>query len=118
MNDNPFTDTKAKEVIAANKLGILNGKGSGRFDPNGSITRQEAASMLTKTAISLGYDVRADASVYADNDSIAEWASSSVDFVSEFGIMQGTGNNKFSPKGTYTRQQAYMTIWRLYNALE
>lgn len=118
LNDNPFTDTKAKEIIAANKLGIVNGKGSGKFDPNGSITRQEAASMLTKTAIALGYDVKADVSAYADNDIIAAWASAGVNFVSEFGIMKGTGNNQFSPKGSYTRQQAYMTMWRLYNALE
>lgn len=115
---NPFTDTSAKEVIAANKLGIVNGKGNGIFDPNGSITRQEAAIMLTNAAEGLGYDIAADASAFADGSSVASWAKAGVDFVSTYGIMNGTGNNTFSPKGTYTRQQAYMTILRLNDALE
>ncbi|CAM4014569.1 S-layer homology domain-containing protein [Paenibacillus alkaliterrae] len=117
LEDNPFTDTAVKEVIAANKLGIVNGKGNGKFDPNGSITRQEAAIMLTNTAEVLGFDISAETSAFADNKSIAAWAKTGVDFVSAFGIMNGTGNNTFTPKGTYTRQQAYMTISRLNNAL-
>lgn len=118
LSDNPFTDTTIKEVIAANLMGIVNGKGNGKFDPSGSITRQEAAVMLTNTAEVLGYDVLTDASAFADNSSIASWAKTSVDFVFMYDIMNGTGNNNFSPKGTYTRQQAYMTITRLNNALE
>ncbi|WP_054026619.1 S-layer homology domain-containing protein [Bacillus sp. FJAT-28004] len=118
LSDNPFTDTKVKEVIAANLMGIVNGKGNGKFDPSGSITRQEAAVMLANTAEVLGYEVAADVSVFADNSSIASWAMLSVDFVSMYDVMKGTGNNMFSPKGTYTRQQAYMTIMRLDSVLE
>ena len=28
-------------------------------------------------------------------------------------VMKGTGNNNFSPKATYTRQQSFMTAYRL-----
>ncbi|WP_419871600.1 S-layer homology domain-containing protein [Candidatus Pristimantibacillus sp. PTI5] len=117
LSDNPFTDTSIKEVIAANLMGIVNGKGNGIFDPNGSITRQEAAVMLANTAEVLGYDVAADASAFADSKTIASWAKPSVDFVFTYEVMNGTGNNNFSPKGTYTRQQAYMTIVRLNDVL-
>ncbi|MDQ8737617.1 S-layer homology domain-containing protein [Paenibacillus sp. LHD-38] len=117
LSDNPFTDTNIKEVIAANLMGIVNGKGNGIFDPSGSITRQEAAVMLANTAEVLGYDVVADASAFTDNKTIASWAKPSVDFVFTYGVMNGTGNNTFSPKGTYTRQQAYMTIVRLSEVL-
>lgn len=118
LENNPFTDTSSEEVIAANKLGIVNGKGNGKFDPNGSITRQEAATMLTKTAEALDYEVKAKSTTYADSSSIATWAKAGVDFVSFYGIMNGTGKDSFSPKGTYTRQQAYLTIARLDSALE
>ena len=84
LKDNPFTDTSSVEIIAANKLGIVNGKGNGKFDPNGSITRQEAATMLTKTAEALGYEVKAKSTTYADSSSIATWAKAGVDFVSSF----------------------------------
>ncbi|OBZ08720.1 S-layer homology domain-containing protein [Bacillus sp. FJAT-26390] len=118
LADNPFTDTAIKEVIAANLMGIVNGKGNGKFDPNGSITRQEAAIMLTNTAEVLGYETEVDASAFADSSSIASWAKPGVDFVFMFGIMKGTDSKNFSPKGTYTRQQAYITIGRLDKALE
>ena len=28
-------------------------------------------------------------------------------------VMKGTGNNMFSPTETYTRQQSFMTVYRL-----
>ncbi len=31
--------------------------------------------------------------------------------------MGGTGNNTFSPTGTYTREQSYVTIYRLFQAV-
>lgn len=118
LKDNAFIDTSSVEIIAANKLGIVNGKGNGKFDPNGSITRQEAAIMLTKTAEALNYEVKTKSIVYADSSSIAAWAKAGVDFVSFYSIMNGTGKNSFSPLGTYTRQQAYLTIARLSETLE
>lgn len=33
------------------------------------------------------------------------------------GVMNGTSETTFSPFDTYTRQQAYMTIWHLYNVM-
>lgn len=117
LTNNPFTDTTLKEVILANQLGIVNGKGNGLFDPNGSITRQEAAIMLMNAASVLEADVSADAAAFSDNSSIAAWATAGVEFVSTYGIMNGTGSNTFTPKGTYTRQQAFTTILRLNDML-
>ena len=31
--------------------------------------------------------------------------------------MNGTGNDSFSPRNTYTREQSYMTIYRLFVAV-
>lgn len=36
--------------------------------------------------------------------------------MSAAGIMQGVGDGRFSPKGSYTREQAVMTMLRLYDA--
>lgn len=32
-------------------------------------------------------------------------------------IMGGIGNGMFSPRGNYTREQSYVTILRLFNAI-
>ncbi len=52
-----FSDTSATEVLQANALGIVNGIGGGRFNPEGFITRQQATTILMRTAHALGYMV-------------------------------------------------------------
>lgn len=117
-SDNPFTDTSETFIINANALGIVNGKGNGIFDPNGSITRQEAAVMLTNAAKALDQEITSSDVAYSDNASIGNWAKSSVNFVSSIKVMNGTGNNNFSPKDTYSKQQAFMTILRLFESIK
>jgi hypothetical protein len=117
LNQTSFTDTKDQAINAAYQLGIVNGKGNGKFDPNGSITRQEAAVMLSKTGNLFVLEEDLPVASFADNEEVANWAKNSLGYVSIKGIMGGVGNNKFEPKGTYTRQQAYITILRLYNSI-
>lgn len=116
--ENPFIDTDKEWIINANSLEVVSGRGNGIFDPEGNITRQEAAVMLTNTADVLGIEVGDLNSVFADDSKIASWAKSSVGFVSNEGIMVGMGNNIFNPKGTYTRQQAIVTVLRLFNCVK
>ena len=120
-----FTDTGDPYVIAASSLGIVNGVGNNKFDPTGKIKRQDAAVMLKRTAEVLDFtEPNGTPEVFADSDKFSGYAADAIDFVSaaadkESGnkVMGGTGNNNFSPLDTYTRQQAYMTILRIYNAM-
>lgn len=109
-----FTDCSDEYVVAASALGIVNGRGNGRFDTLGRITRQEAAKMLTVTAKLAGVTASGSAIAFSDAASVASWAKDYVDFVSASGIMNGTGNNNFSPLGSYTREQAIVTVYRLF----
>ncbi len=118
LNQNPFTDTSDQAIIAANKLGIVNGRGNRIFDPAGNITRQEAAVMLAYTAKFFKVEESIFESSFLDSNEIASWAKGSVDYVYSKGIMGGVGSNMFSPKETYTRQQAFITLLRLYKSLE
>ncbi|ANW98549.1 dockerin type 1 [Thermoclostridium stercorarium subsp. thermolacticum DSM 2910] len=121
-----FTDTSDKEILAANALGIVKGIGGGRFNPNGLITRQEAAVMLMRTAAVLGItETNGKPQTFADSDEFAEWAKEAIAFVSSLrdktadkAIMGGVGNGRFSPNGNYTREQSYVTMLRLFNAIE
>lgn len=54
---------------------------------------------------------------YADGDAVAGWAKDSVDFVAQINVMNGTGEGKFSPAGLYSREQSFMTVYRLCQAL-
>lgn len=115
----PFTDTNHEDVVEAYALGIVNGVGNGQFAPDESITGEEAAKMLWKAAVLLGYQAADDPLSFANQNEISDWALESVNAISSISgagrpIMQGTGNNRFSPKGSYTREQAAATVYRLY----
>ena len=61
MNTNTFTDVKAGSWYApyvgtAYSYGIVNGRTANTFDPEGTITRQEAAAMVARAAKLCGMD--------------------------------------------------------------
>ncbi len=120
-----FSDCSDPAVNAAYAFGIVGGKGNGIFAPNGSITRQEAAAMLYRTAQKLGMkQPTGESRAFADKDACNDWAVSAIDFVSAITdantnavVMGGVDATHFSPQSTYTRQQAYCTVLRLYHAL-
>lgn len=117
----PFTDTDNADILAAYALGIVKGTSATTFNPGGSITRQEAAAMLARTAGVL--DIAAGkGQSFNDASDIASWAKESVSFVSGLtdpvtgnAVMGGTGNGRFSPLGSYTREQACLTALRLFH---
>ena len=111
----PFHDSTGQAVIAANALGIISGRGAGVFGPYDLITRQEAAAMLTQTAELLGEDTGgAPGAGYTDQDMVASYFQNAVNFVTASGIMSGTGAGTFSPLSAYSREQSYITVYRLY----
>ncbi|PKM93229.1 MAG: hypothetical protein CVU84_16955 [Firmicutes bacterium HGW-Firmicutes-1] len=116
----PFTDIGSiserarKDIMAAYALQIVLGTSDTTFDPNNPITREQAAKMLTATAFALGEKTDATMPIFADRDNIANWAKPYIGFVFDTKIMSGVGNNRFDPKGGYQRQQAYMTVLRVY----
>ena len=96
------------------KLGIANGVSVTEFNPLGEITREQAATMLMRTADVLGYDTSYNTSV---ESGVSSWATEGVGFVTENGIMNGTGNG-FEPQGKYTKEQAIATFVRMYDNLK
>ncbi len=110
-----FLDSSDRNVIATKNLGIINGIGDNKFAPWNNISRQDVATLLKRTSQFLGKDSSNKVSNFADDAGIAPYAKEAVAFVSDLSIMNGVGNNTFAPRAPYTREQAYMTILRLYN---
>lgn len=110
----PFTDTVDRDVIAANALGIITGVGNNKFESYSNIKRQDAATLILRAAKVLGAKVENNDDVkFKDQDKIASYALEGVQYVASLDIMNGTGGDKFSPTSEYTRQQAYITVYRL-----
>ncbi len=87
-----FKDVAAKEWYAAYvgtayTYGIVNGKTDTTFDPNGTITRQEAAAMVARAAKLCGMDTTLEnyeilnvLAQFGDYADVSEWARESTAF--------------------------------------
>jgi hypothetical protein len=77
----------APYVGAAYTYGIVNGKSAAKFDPNGTITQQEAAAMVARAAKLCGmdtelenYEILNTLSLFGDYVTAAQWARESLAF--------------------------------------
>ena len=124
-----FTDCDTYEVELCAGLGIVSGMGEGKFMPDKSITRQEAAKMLYNTldiVTPVLKDYRADNKNgvngiflphnFEDGMKINNWARNEIYAMYHLGVMMGDSSNCFDPLEGYTREQAICTFLRLYNA--
>lgn len=118
INEYPFDDAFSKEIIGSYALGFINGDGAGSFNPCDYITRQDAAALLNRLADFVGKELsQIEPTAMADFDYVSSYAKDSVKFVQAIKVMNGTGGGKFSPLGYYTRQQAIVTMNRLFEAV-
>lgn len=118
-----FTDTKNENVLRLAGAGIISGYDDGSFKPEKSITREEAAMLLYRTALCLDYsgfleEYTLSSYCYADNDEIGEWAREAVYQTQYAGVMSGVGDDMFAPKEYYTNEQSIATVMRLYDLVQ
>jgi len=115
-----FNDTTDVNVQKMGYLGVVQGVGDGNFAPHNPITREQAAVMLVNLAAAMGYNMPAQAPLYADLADISPWAVQSVGALQAGyprGIMGGVGEGRFSPRGSFTREQSIITMVRLFDRL-
>lgn len=114
----PFTDTSDPEAGKAWALGITAGTSATTFSPSQVISREQAATMLSAVYRKLGGRVEGQGSSFADDSSISSWAKSSVYFMARYGIISGTGNNRFSPQRSAQRQSCLIMALGMFQKLQ
>ena len=115
--NNPFTDCNDVEVLKAYNIGAVNGTSATTYAPDALLTREQAATMLTRVfkKITLaGWTLATDSQFtlpyekpapFADDANISGWAKDSVYFMAANKIIEGYQNN-FMPKNTTPAQEA------------
>ncbi|WP_151735407.1 pullulanase [Paenibacillus tengchongensis] len=105
----------AADVNTAVSLGIVNGRGEGRFAPNSTVTREEMAAMLIRALqVKEGRELTAAASAsFTDAADISAWAASYVNAASDLNLIQGREGGGFAPKAAMTRAESAQVIYRL-----
>lgn len=113
-----FSDTSDVNVEKMGTLGVITGTGDNQSDANSTLTREQAATMLTRLAAAVGESLPEANAAFSDRDQISSWAVTAVGQIQGVGIMGGVGNNMFDPQGGYSREQSIVTILRLYNLVQ
>ena len=99
----------ASAVRWAAANGVVTGYADGTFRPNDPITRQQLAAILWRYAGSPAAESGTD---YADEDAIAAYAVTAVDWARDAGVISGRDGNRFDPSGRATRAQAAVILHR------
>lgn len=98
----------------ASANGIVSGYPNGNFGPNDPITRQQLAAILWRYAGSPSASRGED---FADEGTIASYASTAVDWARDNGIIAGKEGNLFDPNGRATRAQVAVILHRYMELL-
>jgi len=114
INTGAFSDTADKAVLAANALGILNGIGGGRFDPQGTLTRAQIAAIINRVARAL--DIKTAGYTHSFTDVAGHWVDEELGWPVHAAIVNGIGDNKYNPHGQLTTEQAIAITYRALQA--
>ena len=105
--------TEAVRWAASEK--IVEGYSTESFGPNDSVTREQLAAILYRCAKARGQGFSgmwAFPLTFDDASEVSGWANEAVCWMTMQGVIQGTGDNKLSPKGTANRAQVAAMLMR------
>lgn len=119
-----FSDTTNEAALKANKMGIINGRENGMFDPDSEATRQEIATMISR-AIDYVYkktgkdlaNLTGGVEKFADNESIMPYAREHIGRLVASGIMNGSDDGgvlNARPRSSCTVQESILLLYRVY----
>ena len=104
-------------IASAYRAGIIAGNSDTTFNPAGEMTRQDMAVIMYRVANLVGLSLNSADVTCADGADIADYAKEAVGALCSAGIINGTGDNCFSPLETVTRAQAAKIAYELMNAI-
>ena len=105
FSDVPADAWYAKAIEWAARYGIVTGTSETTFEPNGTVTREQIATMLYRYA---GNNAQADLTVldaFVDGAQVSDWAANAMAWAVEEGYMNGKGADDLQPQATATRAE-------------
>lgn len=113
-----YTDVPSAEwyydyVGVAQEIGYIAGYPGGEFRPNDYITREQAASILSRIQYLDGSELGIDK--FSDKSSISSWAAEAVGAASEAGFISGYSDGSFKPSKNLTRAEAVVMLENIMN---
>lgn len=111
--DVPQDSYYAEHVKWASEVGIVNGTGNYKFNPDRNITREEMAVMVNRYLEYKGIFLENSSNEFADSGDVDTWASVAVEKLGNAGIVNGKNNGEFDPEDFATRAELVMILYRV-----
>lgn len=118
-----YSDVRAEDwyagaVASAQAYGLIGGFEDGTFRPNGTLTREQAMTIVARAMAVTGLAPERLAAAealasFGDTDRVADWALDAAANSVAAGIMRGRADGTLAPQGTVTRAEAAVMMERL-----
>lgn len=117
----PFSDVPgnayyANAVNTLSSMGVVNGTGSNRFQPDSPISRQDASLMIQRTLKTAGISAEngsaEDIASYPDAASVASYAQGAVSGLARMGLIPTAGDGRLAPADPLTRADMAVLLHR------
>ena len=111
-----IVNQEAVTVLAT--LNVITGKDDGTYDPTGTITRAEMATIICRVLNGGSDPVLGESVTDSYTDTASHWAKAYIEYCTTLGIVSGKGDGTFDPEGDVTvAEAAKMVLVALgYNA--
>ena len=111
-----IVNQEAVTVLAT--LNVITGKDDGTYDPTGTITRAEMATIICRVLNGGSDPVLGESVTDSYTDTASHWAKAYIEYCTTLGIVAGKGDGTFDPDGEVTvAEAAKMVLVALgYNA--
>ncbi|MDI4645224.1 glycosyl hydrolase family 18 protein [Cohnella hashimotonis] len=115
FSDVPRTAWFYRWVQPAIQLGWAKGTSVSSFEPNRTVTREEAAVLIARALKQpLDANVASSVRIYRDQALIRRWTLPAIDRMRQLGIMSGNEDGRFRPDSPMTRQEAAVLLDRIW----
>ena len=105
-NASDFTDsdeiTYEEAADVMNAIGIIEGFEDGSFDPDGTLTREQAATLVTRMLLGDNADRLGIESSTFNDVAVDRWSAPYIEYCVSLGLIDGAGDGNFYPAGQLT----------------
>ena len=105
-------------VELAKQYGIISGVGNDKFNPEGTVSRQDVMVMVSRVLKQLGIEAKETTKAnFSDANTVSDYAKESVDYLVSLGVVKGD-NNKINPKQNITRAEMAVILDNVYTIID
>lgn len=105
-------------VMAAYEYGFISGLDEALFGVGQSISREDAAVILSRVLAYFGLEPQTRGMVFVDSGEAAEYAQEAIEKLSSIGIFGGDDAGRFNPKAELSRAETCAVLCRLADRIK